>query len=322
MPLISFVVPCFNYGRYLESCLDSILRQEGAWDLEVLVINDASTDDSALVLGRCADPRIRIITHATNEGHVRTITEGFHAARGQFVSRIDADDRLRPGYLRRVMPIFEQYPEVGLVYGDAALIDHAGHVTAETTDVQHHGTDFKGNEFVALLANNFICVPTTIARREAWLQALPIPEGLVINEDWYLTTRIARRHDFYYLHALLADYRVHDANMHSQASKNRDEESTLFALLDRYFLETEVDEGMESIKRAMKDTVYSTRYLEFARKYFGRRDARNARRCYLSAVRHHPGLLRQPDLLRQLAATVFGLERYEAVKRFVSGPGA
>jgi glycosyltransferase involved in cell wall biosynthesis len=293
MPLITFIIPCFNYGRYLNDCLDSILRQEGAWDMEVLAIDDASTDGTQGILRSYTDPRLRIIAHTANQGHVRTITEGFGAARGLLVSRIDPDDRLRPDYLKRVMPIFEKYPEVGLVYGNAALIDQAGHVTAETTDVRHGGVDFKGNEFVPLLASNFICVPTTMARREAWLQALPIPEGLVINEDWHLTTMIARRYEFYFLQATLAEYRVHGVNMHSQTTMNHNEEASFFALLDRYFLETEADEKVENAKRAARSTTYATRYLEFARKYFGRRDARNARRCYLSALRHEPLWLRR-----------------------------
>jgi glycosyltransferase involved in cell wall biosynthesis len=285
--------------------------------MEVLAIDDASTDDTPAVLARYEGSRVRIIRHAANQGHIGTVTEGLTTVQGKFVSRIDPDDRLRPGYLKRVIPILEAHPEVGLVYGDAALIDQAGRVTADSTDAQHRGADFKGNEFVALLARNFICAPTVMARREAWLGALPVPEGLAFN-DWHFTTMMARRYEFYYLHEALADYRVHSANMHTQISVSRTEEPSVLRLLDRYFSEEEVDAGLERAKRAAKRSIYATRYLEFARKYFGQGDAPNARRCYLSAIRFDPRVSLRPDVLRQCGATLLGLERYGRLKRFIA----
>ena len=183
-PLVSIIVPCFNYGRYLPDCVGSILSQQGFADYEVLVIDDASTDDTVEVMRSIGDPRVHLMFNERNLGHVGTITRGLHAARGQFVARIDPDDRYRSDFLVATLDKFERYPEVGLVYGDVSQIDDSGRVTYERSDCVHDGHDFKGNELVALLKRNFICAPSVIARRQEWIDALPVPAHLAFN-DWY-----------------------------------------------------------------------------------------------------------------------------------------
>ena len=316
MALVSFIVPCFNYARYLGECLDSILQQEGGWDIEVLAIDDASTDDTQAVLARCRDPRLRVITHAANQGHIGTVTEGLLSVQGSFVSRIDPDDRLRRDYLNCTIPVLQAQPEIALVYGDVAQIDKHGRITQERSDAQHGGCDYQGNEFIALLAHNFICAPSVIARREAWLEALPVPEGLAFN-DWHFTTMIARRHQFCYLDRVLADYRVHGANLHSRIGRNKSEEASVLRVLDRYYAETEESPTLEAAKRAARSAIYATRCIEFADKYFGAGMAGDARRCYVQAIRHRPAALFAHGVFRRLLGTVIGLRIYDSIKRML-----
>lgn len=312
-PEITIIVPCYNYGRYLPDCLESIFSQQGSWSIEVIVIDDASSDDTAEAMRRY-EGRIRPIRHTVNRGHAATLTEGLQAASGAYVARIDPDDRLRPCFLAATVPILRRHPEVGLVYGDVALIDEHGRETLASCDEVHGGHDFKGNEFVKLLARNYICAPTVLARREAWLDALPIPDKLPFN-DWHFTTMIARRHEFYYVHRVLADYRVHAANLHVAISRNRTEEPAVFRLLDRYYAETEADPALEREKRKARNRIYATRYLEFGDKYFGQEHAAEARRCYLRAIRHSPATALRLDILRRLAGTLIGLRAYRAIKQ-------
>lgn len=117
-PLVSVVIPCFDYGRYLADTLDSVLGQEGV-DLEVIVVDDASTDDSAEVAAAFAarDPRVRLVRQRVNRGQVLTFNHGLSLAGGELVARLDADDLLTPGSLARSAAVFEAHPGVGLVYG-------------------------------------------------------------------------------------------------------------------------------------------------------------------------------------------------------------
>ena len=255
-PLVSFVIPCYNYARYLPDCLNSILAQEGEYDFEIIVIDDGSTDSTQIVLQTFSDPRLRVITHSVNRGHIATINEGFQQARGRFIARIDPDDRYRPYFLSTTLEKFDQYPEVGLVYGDAALIDDCGRVIVERSDRVHGGRDFKGNEFLKLLEENFICSPTVIARREAWLQALPVPEAVAFEDDWYCTLMIARRYEFYYIDRVLAEYRVHPNNWHARAVPQKLEESSILWILDWIFRKTEIDPELEIQKQKARKRIW------------------------------------------------------------------
>jgi glycosyltransferase involved in cell wall biosynthesis len=290
--------------------LASIFGQEDESNFEVIAIDDGSTDDTTRVLTSLSDPRVQVIRHAKNRGHVWTMNEGLALARGTFVARIDPDDRYRPSFLRTVLPKFEQFPDVGLVYGDAALIDDEGRLTAERSDLVHGHADFKGNELVDLLEQNHVCAPTAIARHEMWHHALPIPEGLAFN-DWYFNVMMARRCEFYYVDRVLADYRVHASNHHVRIVRDKTEESSILSILDRVFSEVESSEDLEDSKRKAKSRVYARQYLTLADKYFGMGMNSDARRCYWAVLRNRLWYMFDFSVQRRLAATLVSRERYE-----------
>lgn len=92
-PTLSLLVLNHNYGRFLGACLDSVLAQ--TWrDYELIVLDDASTDDSAVVLAACAaDPRVRVVRHERNQGFTASLVEGTEThSRGEFLMVLSADD--------------------------------------------------------------------------------------------------------------------------------------------------------------------------------------------------------------------------------------
>ena len=97
---VTFFIQAYNTERLVGECLDSVLGQRGAWDFDVLVIDDASTDGTAREIERFSDPRLRVVRHAKNTGAIATANEGYAASTGEFVVRVDSDDRLRPEFLR------------------------------------------------------------------------------------------------------------------------------------------------------------------------------------------------------------------------------
>jgi glycosyltransferase involved in cell wall biosynthesis len=313
-PLVSFVVPCYNYARYLPDCLNGIFGQEGNYDFEVIAIDDASTDDTLEVLDRFRDPRLQVLKHERNQGHVKTVNEGLAAARGEFVARIDPDDRYRPDFLRTLLPKFAQYPEVGLVYGDAAIIDSTGTINVPTSDRVHRCADFKGNELLGLLRENFICAPTAIARRNAWHEAMPIPAHLAFN-DWYFNLMMARRHDFCYVNRVVADYRVHPNNHHRRIVADKSEEPSIRHVLDYIFSQPESTAALEARKQSFRRRAFAAQYLTLANKYFGLGYLADSRRCYLQAMRSSPSEAVRLKTLRLLLATYLSPEVYSAIKR-------
>lgn len=314
-PSASFVVPCYNYGCYLRECLDSILSQVDHSDVEVIAINDCSSDDTASILDSYRhDARVRVIHHSDNKGHLYSVEEGFRLATAPFVARIDADDRLRPNFLATLLPIFEKWPNVGFVYGDAAMINRDSVVVCERFEQPHGGQSFAGWALPDILAKNYICAPTAIARRESWLKNLPIWEGLAFN-DIYFNMMIARDWDFGYEPVVVADYRVHGTNWHSRITLDKTEEPSLFRVLDWVFAHPESEPKHELTKQSIKKSVYAAHYLDLAEKYFGVGYNTDARRCYLHAFRHRQGLMFKLGPVRRFAATMFGRATYERLKK-------
>src|SRR5260370_35742498 len=117
-PTVSVIIPCYNYGRYLKECLNSVLEQQGVC-LDVIIIDDASSDGSDQIVRRLGaqDTRIRTICHAANQGHIATYNEGIAEVIGDYTVLLSADDLLTPGCLARATSLMEEHPSVGLTYG-------------------------------------------------------------------------------------------------------------------------------------------------------------------------------------------------------------
>ena len=101
MPLISIIIPVFNAEKYLTECLDSV-RGQTLEDVEILCVNDGSTDQSGTICDRYAaeDPRFRVI-HQKNAGQSAARNRGLELALGKYVMFVDADDTLSPEACRK-----------------------------------------------------------------------------------------------------------------------------------------------------------------------------------------------------------------------------
>jgi glycosyltransferase involved in cell wall biosynthesis len=120
MTSVSVVIPCYGYGHFLESAVASVLDDQKGVDVRVLIIDDASPDDSAGVAAKIAarDPRVETIVHETNKGNIATFNEGLlEWADGDYCLLMSADDRATPGALRRARDLLDAHPSVGFVYG-------------------------------------------------------------------------------------------------------------------------------------------------------------------------------------------------------------
>ncbi|MGY1649749.1 glycosyltransferase family 2 protein [Geodermatophilus sp. SYSU D01119] len=119
-PRVSVVIPCYNYGHYLPDAVASALGQPGV-EVDVLVVDDASPDGSVEVAHRlaAADPRVRVLAHPVNRGHIATYNDGLAEVDGDHVVLLSADDLLAPGSLARAAALLEAHPDVAFTYGYA-----------------------------------------------------------------------------------------------------------------------------------------------------------------------------------------------------------
>ena len=120
MSSVSVVIPCYKYGHFLEQAVSSVLDDQPGVDVRVLIVDDASPDDSAETAQKIAarDPRVEVVVHERNRGHIATYNEGLlEWADGDYSVLMSADDRLTPGSLARARDLLDAHPEVTFVYG-------------------------------------------------------------------------------------------------------------------------------------------------------------------------------------------------------------
>jgi len=113
-PLISVVVPAYNYGRFLRDCIGGLLAQTYP-NWELLVVDNGSTDDTAEVLASYTDPRIRKFHIKVNNGPVQAWKLGYQESRGEYFALLSADDMFLPDKLQRQVEFLRENPGIGAV---------------------------------------------------------------------------------------------------------------------------------------------------------------------------------------------------------------
>jgi GT2 family glycosyltransferase len=214
--LVSVIVPCYNYARYLPAAVSSALDQVGV-DVEVVIVDDCSTDDSREVAAALArsDDRVRVVLNESNSGHVRSFNAGWAVARGDYAVKLDADDLLGAGALARAVALFEAYPAVGMVYGHPRHFDTpqppATRVRSVSWDV------WAGRAWLAercRLGVSAITNPEMVMRGSLLRELGPMDPSVPYAPDMEISLRLAAVSDIGYVRgADQALHREHAASM-------------------------------------------------------------------------------------------------------------
>ena len=310
-PTVSIFVQVYNTAPYLRRCLGSVLALRGPWEREIVVIDDASRDGCDRILEEFRTS-MRIIRHTQNLGANATANEGYAACQGKYLIRLDSDDSFRPNLLMELVPLLEKNPEAGLAYGDVALMDMQDRITSPAGNVQRQNRPNLGDEFFQLCAENFICAPATLVRREAMKVLLPIPSEYSFL-DWYVTTGIAHRWKTAFSPAVVADYRVHPENQHKRMVGDGSGERISFAVLEALW----ADPWRREEKQRARGSVFGANYFVYADKYYGADLFGRAMRCYGKTLFLAPGLLFQGGGWHRALSCLVAPKMIKKTKRFL-----
>ncbi|MBS1869201.1 MAG: glycosyltransferase [Actinobacteria bacterium] len=214
-PLVTCVVISYNYGAYVEAAVRSVLDQQGmpAGALEVIVVDDGSTDDTHAILAGFGDAIA--VLRQRNEGPTIATQRALARARGRYVSFLDADDLWLPDKLARHVELLERQPHVGLVHGDMEVIDGDGRVTRPSKYDWYGELPTVGRAFGRLLAQNE-ATTSSVTARTALVRAVPPLAGDVWCRDWWIAAHVAAQHEVDALREPVARYRVHGDNLSAQ----------------------------------------------------------------------------------------------------------
>jgi glycosyltransferase involved in cell wall biosynthesis len=216
---LSVVIPCYNYGRYLRACVESVLAQNV--DVDISIIDDASTDDTERVGSLLADedPRVTFQRHVKNCGHIATYNEGLERAQGTYSLLLSADDMLAPGAMRRACEVLDAHPDVVLLYGDVLEFSDVPPPVVEPTAAPEVNI-WTGQDFIAKCCKevwNPVPTPAAVVRTSAQKAVGGYRPALPHAGDREIWLRLATQGNVAELRGTVqAFYRLHDLNMHRQ----------------------------------------------------------------------------------------------------------
>lgn len=224
---VSVVIPTYNRRQLIGAAIDSALAQEGA-EVEVLVVDDGSTDGSVAWLREAYRDRVRVLANAGRKGPAGGRNTGLRAATGAFVALLDSDDAFLPGHLAQALDVFGRHPEVGVLFGraqyekDGVVVDYMGPnferklAASPAAVVDADCTVFSSAFFTSLLELGcWFNLSTVVLRREH--VGAGMDETLRISEDYEYWVRLARTCRFACLHRPQIRYALHDDNVSFEA---------------------------------------------------------------------------------------------------------
>jgi len=196
-PLVSVVIPAYNAIDYIVGCLANVFSQRNHLSLEVIVVNDGSTDGTL--------EKLRTISGLTcltqcNLGPAAARNAGIKQARGEYIAFLDADDLWPEGKLQKQIELLQQHPDAAMCFGDC--LQFRGENQWPQTLFKENGHaernwgpgPYVPNAYFQLLRNNFITTGSVVVRRQVLEDLGGFDESLRLVEDLELWLRIARHH--------------------------------------------------------------------------------------------------------------------------------
>jgi glycosyltransferase involved in cell wall biosynthesis len=226
----SVVVPVHNAERYLAATVQAALASD-LKDLEVIVVDDGSSDRSLATLQAIDDPRLTVLAISASGGPSRPRNVGIKRARGRYVALLDADDVLKPDKISAAVDALDSHPQAGIAFGDYERMDGEGRLLASSALADYPvflgltsidaGVGWRlieKSQFIrGLLYENFIGTSGVVLRKAVLDKTGLFDESLTYSEDRDLWFRLAHECDALYCSAAGHSYRVFPESLSHRA---------------------------------------------------------------------------------------------------------
>ena len=222
---ITVLIPTYNYAHYIVEAIDKTLAQATKnLEIEVLVIDDGSTDNTKGVLQHLIESNKIRYAYQQNQGKAAATRKGVALATGKYIFNLDADDYFLLNKIQLFVNAFETYPSVIHVGSAAKVIDGVGkHLSTENIPTEWADKPVNGLALATFfLKNNTLWAGgTTYAARADVLKALVIPDGVDMYLDEYLILGILNHGDSFCFKGPLSIWRVHGNNYSNTTPEQR-----------------------------------------------------------------------------------------------------
>jgi len=220
MPLISIIIPSFNHAPYLRQAVDSVLQQTET-DLELIVVDDGSTDESLDILSTFSDSRMQVFQQPNLGAHA-AINHALAKTSGNYLAILNSDDTYHPRRLEKAIQVLETDENVGIVGSYIHIIDEnnntlgvkRGYLNCEPWVLEKPEFSFRaGMDLRAvLLTENYLSTTSNFVFPRRWFEVIGEFHPLRFTHDWEFALRMANKANLYLIQEPLINYRVHSRN--------------------------------------------------------------------------------------------------------------
>ncbi len=220
---VSVMMPCYNDERYVAQAIESVLRQDYS-DFELVIVNDASTDNSAAIIESYEkqDPRIKLLHNKENLGNGLTRQVALDNSRGEYIAFCDSDDLWLENKLSLFITAAQDADQTTIIHSDAIIIDDNGKESAETfqTLMNKSHSPIEGDLKKYIYRTNFINMSSAMIPRKLLVDAGGFSD-LYNLVDWDMWVRIAESARFVFINKCLTKYRLRRGSISSQQFSDR-----------------------------------------------------------------------------------------------------
>ncbi|MGB9618890.1 MAG: glycosyltransferase family 2 protein [Armatimonadota bacterium] len=220
MPRVSVVIPSYNHARFIGEAVESVLGQSES-DLELIVVDDGSTDETPFILERFSDPRLRVILRDHAGAHA-AINYGLRVSKGDYLAILNSDDVYHPRRLEKLLAILEKEKEIGLIGSFITVIDESGQYLGtkhaykdlEPWELPDASRGFRATDDArgVLLTENFYATTSNFLFRRALYEQVGEFRPLRYTHDWDFLLRSAQVARLEMFPEPLLLYRLHKKN--------------------------------------------------------------------------------------------------------------
>lgn len=303
MPLFSVIIPLYNKEKYIQQTVESVLQQTFT-DFELLIINDASTDNSVSVVSQISDDRIQLIENPENLGLSSTRNHGISKASGEIIALLDADDVWLPNFLEIIHTLYTQFPEASLYGTDYIEVydSHENLVPKKNIDASLQGTSFLIPDFFEASMFQPIFCQSSLAFKKSICQDVEVfNPKITFAEDIDFYIRFGLKYRIAYHYEVLAEIHFEIPN---QMSKDT--------------IASKCIPNLDSFEKAAKNNLSLKKYLDLYRYIFASmytlENAMRQRNYMLQNIDYNNLTFKQRLLLKSPRFVLVGLKK---LKRFL-----
>jgi glycosyltransferase involved in cell wall biosynthesis len=250
---LSVIMPNYNHGQLIGTALEAILNQSFK-PLEVIVIDDASTDNSVDVIQEFArrDTNVRLFRNERNMGVVFTANKGFGYASGEYVYFASADDRILPGFFEKSMNLLTRYPQAGLCCSNPIIFESkTGVINRKPLFLSNSARYFTPAELIKLARRTNISIwgQTVITKRSAFKEVGGLIPQLKWYSDWFCNYVISFRYGMCYIPEFLTSARVHQNCYSASGAKQPSEQKKIIQYIISLLESSAFNDVFDSFKR-------------------------------------------------------------------------